>query len=114
MTERVARLRQQSLDARPSISAERAVLMTRFMQEAGLHSAPTRWARVSQGRWARSLSRESKPLSAVRVSPQSPSGDEKPRTGRPYVSPGWNRACPMKPWRPGSSIRGTGPTRQGG
>jgi pyruvate formate-lyase/glycerol dehydratase family glycyl radical enzyme len=33
MNERVARLRQQSLDAVPTLSAERAVLMTRFYQE---------------------------------------------------------------------------------
>ena len=32
MTERVAKLRQQSLDARPSISAERAALLTDFYQ----------------------------------------------------------------------------------
>ena len=41
MTERVQRLRQQSLDAAPSISAERAVLMTRFYREnQGKHSVP--------------------------------------------------------------------------
>ncbi|MBN1955325.1 MAG: glycyl radical protein [Anaerolineae bacterium] len=47
MTERVARLRQQSLDAVPSISAERARLMTEFYQQSqGLCSAPVRraWA----------------------------------------------------------------------
>ena len=39
MTERTARLRRQSLDARPSISAERALLVTRFYQaESGRHS----------------------------------------------------------------------------
>jgi len=41
MTERVARLRRQSLDARPTLSAERAELMTDFyMQPHGLRSAP--------------------------------------------------------------------------
>ena len=40
-TDRVARLRQQSLDARPAISAERAVLMTGFYREhEGCHPAP--------------------------------------------------------------------------
>ena len=41
MSERVARLRQQSLDAVPSISTERAELMTKFYQQnLGLVSAP--------------------------------------------------------------------------
>jgi pyruvate formate-lyase/glycerol dehydratase family glycyl radical enzyme len=45
MTERVARLRQQSLDAVPTISTERAELMTRFYrQNTGLMSAPMRRA----------------------------------------------------------------------
>jgi hypothetical protein len=33
MSERVARLRQRSLDAVPTLSPERATLMTRFYQE---------------------------------------------------------------------------------
>ena len=41
MTERVKRLRTKSVDALPSISAERAKLMTQFYQEnSGKHSAP--------------------------------------------------------------------------
>jgi pyruvate formate-lyase/glycerol dehydratase family glycyl radical enzyme len=41
ITDRVARLRRQSLEARPAISAERAVLMTGFYRDhAGCHSAP--------------------------------------------------------------------------
>jgi len=41
MSERVARLRQQSLDAAPTISTERAELLTRFYkQHTGLVSAP--------------------------------------------------------------------------
>jgi formate C-acetyltransferase len=45
MTERVARLRQESLDAVPSISTERAVLITEFYRQAdGLLSAPVRRA----------------------------------------------------------------------
>ena len=51
MTERVARLRQQSLDARPAISTERAELMTKFYrQKAGhsLMSAPMRRALAFQ------------------------------------------------------------------
>lgn len=41
MTERVARLRRQSLDARPTLSAERAELLTDFyLQPHGLLSAP--------------------------------------------------------------------------
>jgi formate C-acetyltransferase len=39
MTERVARLRQQSLDAIPTISAERAELMTQFYKQAA-HAGP--------------------------------------------------------------------------
>lgn len=47
--ERVARLRQQSLDARPSLSAERAVLMTQFQHEhSELQSAPMRRALAFQ------------------------------------------------------------------
>jgi len=49
MTERVARLRQQSLDAVPTISTERAELMTEFYrQNQGLMSAPVRRARAFQ------------------------------------------------------------------
>ncbi|HEC06697.1 MAG TPA: formate C-acetyltransferase/glycerol dehydratase family glycyl radical enzyme, partial [Thiolapillus brandeum] len=45
MTERVARLRQQSLAAIPTISTERAELMTEFYrQHTGLMSAPMRRA----------------------------------------------------------------------
>ena len=41
MRERVRRLREASLDTPPSISAERAVLLTRFYrEEAGEHSVP--------------------------------------------------------------------------
>ena len=49
MSERVARLRQTSLDARPTISTERAELMTQFYQQnAGFTSAPVRRARTFQ------------------------------------------------------------------
>ena len=51
MTERVARLRQQSLDARPTISTERAELMTEFYRQNaghGLMSAPMRRALAFQ------------------------------------------------------------------
>ena len=49
MTERVARLRQQSIDAEPSISAERAELMTRLYQQfPDLVSAPMRRALAFQ------------------------------------------------------------------
>jgi len=49
MSERVARLRQQSLDARPVISTERAELMTEFYrQDIGLVSAPMRRALAFQ------------------------------------------------------------------
>jgi pyruvate formate-lyase/glycerol dehydratase family glycyl radical enzyme len=45
VSERVARLRQQSLDATPSISSERAELLTEFYREnVGLMSAPVRRA----------------------------------------------------------------------
>ena len=45
MTERVARLRTESLDARPTISTERAELMTEFYQQnLGLVSEPVRRA----------------------------------------------------------------------
>jgi pyruvate formate-lyase/glycerol dehydratase family glycyl radical enzyme len=45
VSERVARLRQQSLDARPTISTERAELMTEFYrQDLGLVSVPVRRA----------------------------------------------------------------------
>jgi len=49
MTARVARLRQESLDARPTLSPERAVLMTRFyQQDLGPISAPMRRALAFQ------------------------------------------------------------------
>ncbi len=45
MRDRVARLRQASLARRPTISAERALLMTRFYREEGeRHAPPTRRA----------------------------------------------------------------------
>jgi len=45
MTERVACLRQQSLEAQPTLSSERAELLTEFyQQELGLMSAPVRRA----------------------------------------------------------------------
>jgi formate C-acetyltransferase len=47
MTERTARLRQESIEARPTISAERARLLTEFYGEhAGRHSAPVLRARA--------------------------------------------------------------------
>ncbi len=49
MSERVARLRQQSLEAIPSISSERAELMTEFYQKnSGVMSAPVRRALAFQ------------------------------------------------------------------
>ncbi len=49
MTERVARLRQQSLDAVPALSAERAALMTAFYrQNTDLMSVPVRRALAFQ------------------------------------------------------------------
>jgi len=49
MSERVARLRQQSLEARPTLSSERAELLTEFyQQDTGLVSAPIRRALVFQ------------------------------------------------------------------
>ncbi len=46
MSTRVARLRQQSLDAKPTLSPERAELMTRFYQEHTARlSAPVERAR---------------------------------------------------------------------
>jgi pyruvate formate-lyase/glycerol dehydratase family glycyl radical enzyme len=49
MSERVARLRQQSLDAVPTLSAERALLMTEFyQQDLGPVSAPVRRALAFQ------------------------------------------------------------------
>jgi len=49
MTERVRKLRQQSLDARESLAAERAVPMTEFYrQDLGLISAPLRRALAFQ------------------------------------------------------------------
>ena len=47
MTRRVARLRQQSMDAVPALSTERAELLTAFMREnTASESAPVRRARV--------------------------------------------------------------------
>ena len=46
MTERVKRLRQRSLDATPTLSHERAVLVTEAMRSMGLHSAPMRRALI--------------------------------------------------------------------
>jgi pyruvate formate-lyase/glycerol dehydratase family glycyl radical enzyme len=40
MNERVTKLRQQSLEAKPSVSVERALLMTHFYKNSGLNSAP--------------------------------------------------------------------------
>ena len=49
MSPRVARLRQQSLDARPTLSTERAELLTAFyQQDHGLMSAPVRRALAFQ------------------------------------------------------------------
>jgi len=49
MSEKVARLRQQSLEATPSISSERAELLTEFYQQnSGLMSAPVRRALAFQ------------------------------------------------------------------
>jgi pyruvate formate-lyase/glycerol dehydratase family glycyl radical enzyme len=49
MSERVAHLRQQSLDAQPSLSTERAELMTQFYrQDLGTVSAPVRRALAFQ------------------------------------------------------------------
>ncbi len=49
MSERVARLRQQSLEAKPTLSTERAELMTEFYrQDIGLVSAPVRRALAFQ------------------------------------------------------------------
>ena len=49
MSERVARLRQQSLDAKPTLSTERAELMTEFYkQDLGPVSAPVRRALAFQ------------------------------------------------------------------
>jgi formate C-acetyltransferase len=49
MTERVARLRQQSLDAVPTVATERAELMTEFYkQDLGLVSVPVRRALAFQ------------------------------------------------------------------
>ena len=47
MSQRVARLRQQSLEAVPTISTERAELMTEFYRpDQGLVSAPVQRALV--------------------------------------------------------------------
>src|SRR5512136_1731858 len=49
ITERVARLRQRSLDAKPTLSPERAVLMTEaYRQQTRLMSAPLRRALAFQ------------------------------------------------------------------
>ena len=40
MNGRVKKLRQESLDAKPRVSTERALLMTRFYKESGLNSGP--------------------------------------------------------------------------
>ncbi len=49
ISERIARLRQQSLDARPTLSTERAELMTQFyQQDLGPISAPVRRALAFQ------------------------------------------------------------------
>ena len=49
MSERIARLRQQSLEAQPAISSERAELMSQFYQQSTeLTSAPVRRARAFQ------------------------------------------------------------------
>ena len=48
MTERVRKLRQQSLDAMPSISQERALILTRFQSATGPMPAPLRRARAFQ------------------------------------------------------------------
>ncbi len=49
MTDRVARLRRQSLDAVPTLSAERAVLLTEFYrQDPGVDSIPVQRARAFQ------------------------------------------------------------------
>jgi len=48
MTERVARLRQCSLDTKPWISMERAALLTRFYRECGATSIPVQRARALQ------------------------------------------------------------------
>ncbi len=49
MTERVARLREESLDARPTLSCERAELLTAFDEkEGGVHSAPVKRALAFQ------------------------------------------------------------------
>jgi len=48
MNERVRELRRQSLEARPTVSAERALLLTRFYRKAGLTSAPMRRALAFQ------------------------------------------------------------------
>jgi trans-4-hydroxy-L-proline dehydratase len=44
MTERVQRLREESVNAIPRISAERALLMTSYYQQAGFESAPVKRA----------------------------------------------------------------------
>src|SRR5512140_982340 len=44
MTERVRKLREQSLNVAPHISAERALLLTAFEATVGFHSAPVKRA----------------------------------------------------------------------
>ena len=46
MTPRVARLREQSLNARPSLSTERAELVTEATRQAGLLAPALRRAEV--------------------------------------------------------------------
>jgi formate C-acetyltransferase len=48
ITNRAARLRQQSLDAQPTLSPERAELLTQFYQQLELMSAPIQRARAFQ------------------------------------------------------------------
>ena len=46
MTERVKRLREASVSAEPRLSAERAILMTAFYEQAGFDSSPVKRARA--------------------------------------------------------------------
>jgi formate C-acetyltransferase len=48
MNERVARLREQSLETKPWVSLERAQLLTEFARRCGTHSAPMRRALALQ------------------------------------------------------------------
>ena len=84
MTERTARLRRQSLDARPSISAERALLVTRFYQaESGRHS--TAVTRASEG--------TGPPASSTRHT-GAPGGSVPRGKGTPLVTTSPCRAAP--------------------